>query len=130
MYSYFDDPPIVKKLHKAIFDIIHDDPTIEPSELLQALTDSFPELINEYVNYLYEDDAEDGLTINDCFDIDNNIRDLWEDTYEDERTGFAMSFGEWAQYFTQPNEPDDMGIYPIIEQYEYFANKLQKLSNN
>ena len=121
----------MQKLHKAIFDIIHNDPTIESSELLQALIDAVPELVNEYTEYLFGDDyAEDGLTINDCYDIDNNIRDLWDDTYEDERTGFAMSFEEWAQYFSQPNEPDDTGFYPMLTQYEYFANRLQKLINN
>ena len=129
MSSNFLDPPIVQKLHKAIFDIIHDDPTIDPSDLLQALIDAVPELVNEFVNYLYEDDVEDGLTINDCYDIEANIKDLWEDNYEDERTGIAMSFEEWAEYFAQPNEPEDDGVYPIAKQYEYFANELQKLNN-
>lgn len=130
MSSNFLDPPVVQKLHRAIFDIVRDNPTVEQGDLLQELLDTVPELVNEYAEYLFGDDyAEGGLSINDCHDIEANIKDLWEDNYEDERTGFAMSFEEWAHYFTQPNEPEDDGVYPIAKQYEYFANELQKLAN-
>lgn len=127
---YFTDPPIVQKLHKAIFEIVRDNPTLERGDLLQELLDTVPKLVNEYAEYLFGDDyVEGGLSINDCYDIEANIKDLWEDNYEDERTGIAMSFEEWAAYFAQPNEPEDNGIYPIAKQYEYFANELQKLTN-
>lgn len=126
---YFTDPPVVQKLHKAIFEIVRDNPTVERGDLLQELLDTVPELVNEYAEYIFGNDyAKGGLSINDCYDIEDNIRDLWEDTYEDERTEFAMSFEEWAEYFRQPNEQGDDGLYPMAKQYEYFADELQKLS--
>lgn len=83
---YDERPDSMGELRKVAFEYLLTNPGCEFGDWQQGLIDDYPEEVVDALG-------------NNPEDVNAALADLWEDDYEDPKTGTWRKFGEWAMAF-------------------------------
>lgn len=99
---FCETDPLMDELKDAAFEYLLLNPGSEFGDWQQGLIEDYP---TEVVDALGNDPA----------DVYSSLEDLWEDDYEDTKTGIEQSFSDWALAFA--TEQSVNIYYELVEAY-------------
>lgn len=101
-WPFCETDPLMDELRDAAFEYLLLNPGSEFGDWQQGLIEDYP---TEVVDALGNDPA----------DVYSSLADLWEDDYEDTKTGIEQRFSDWALAFA--TEQSVNIYYELVEAY-------------
>lgn len=110
-WPFCETNPLMDELKDAAFEYLLLNPGSEFGDWQQGLIEDYP---TEVVDALGNDPA----------DVYSSLADLWEDDYEDTKTGIEQSFSDWALTFATEQSVDI--YYKLVEA----KNEMKRIGRN